>query len=247
MFRQSSILGSTYFASREPVRNPLTLKIIDHAKRMSSRDLSLAGSMGVRLPRGLLVTIDTLLAKMAEGDIIEVTDYDPVRKTSVVIGMKEPSTYVPLHWLGLRTHPDDNVTFLLQMEKPPKGVPLFISKMLHGSFEEAMEVARAMKATDQRSMFLEGRGLFMVSKDLGTLLSDVRAMLVPKKAKKKAPKKRSQSSSRKKTKKVERKAQGKGVKARAKGPRSKKQVRGKRKSHYKRGPTRRSSPKRRRA
>jgi hypothetical protein len=238
MFRQSSIMGSTFFASREPVRNPLTLKMMDRARRMASRDLSLTGSLGVRLPRGLLLTIDTPLAKLAEGDIVEVTDYDPVRKTSMVIGLKEPSVHVPLHWLGLRTHPEDNVTLLLHMEEPPKGVPLFSSKLLHASFEEAMEVVRAMKAGNQRAMFLEGRGVFLVSKDLETLLDDVKALLGTNSPKKKG------TRSRKKAKKVERKARSKDARSRAKRPASKRQVKGKRKSHYKRGPTRRSSPRR---
>ena len=147
MFRQSSILGSTFFASREPVRNPLTLKMLHAARAIASKDLSLVGSMSHRLTRGFLVTIDAQLGAMGEGDIVEVTDYDPVRKTSIVIGMKEPSTYVPLHWLALRTHPELLCSLLIITDKVPAGVKVFSSTLLPGSFEEAMEVAKALKSS----------------------------------------------------------------------------------------------------
>jgi hypothetical protein len=255
MFRQSSILGSTFFASREPVRNPLTLKILHSSRDMASKDMSLAGSMGHRLPRGLLVTTDTPLGNVSESDIVEVTDYDPVRNTSIVIGLKEPTSYVPLHWLALRTHPEHSVTLLLLMETVPEGVDFFSSRLLAASFEEAMEVAKAMKVSGKGVIYLEGRGPFFVAKDLDALKRAVRALLEPKKGskgkkvpKRKKPKRKGTSkkkSGKKKARKVERKASKTKARKESKGrrPRSK-QTRGKRKTHYKRGPTRRSSPRR---
>jgi len=177
MFDPGSILGSTFFASREPVRNPLALKLVHEARAIGSKEPSLIGSIGHRLVRGFLLSADAILCNMKEGDIVEVTEYDPVRKTSLVIGMKGPSRFVALHWLALQTNPDKLVTLYLCVESPPPGVSVFSSKLLHGSFEEAMEVARALKASGKGTIFIDGAGLLMVTRDLETLPKDFEALL----------------------------------------------------------------------
>jgi len=177
MFNPGSILGSTFFASREPVRNTMTLKLIKACQDMGSQEPALMGSLGYRLVRGFLLTTDGNLNTMREGDIVEVTDYDPVRKTSLVIGLREPSKFVPLHWLGIQTNPDKLVTLFLFIDPAPPGINIFSSKLLHGSFEEAMEVAKVLKASKQDAIFIDGGGLFMVSKNLETLSKDFKALL----------------------------------------------------------------------
>lgn len=177
MLNQGSILGSTFFASREPVRNVMTLKLIKACQDMGSQEPALMGCLGYRLVRGFLLTTDGNLNTMREGDIVEVTDYDPVRKTSLVIGLREPSKFVPLHWLGLQTHPDKLVTLFLFIDPAPPGINIFSSKLLHGSFEEAMEVAKVLKASKKDAIFIDGGGLFMVSKNLETLAKDFKDLL----------------------------------------------------------------------
>jgi len=195
VFNPGSIIGSTFFASKEPVRNPLSLKLVHSAKAIGSREASLIGSIGHRLVRGLLLTADTVLCNTGEADVVEVTDYDPVRRTSIVIGMKEPSMYVALHWLGLRTNPDKQATLFLAVPSPPPGTDVFGSKLLHGSFEEAMEVAKALKASKKDRIFIDGAGLFMLAKDLDSLKKDFEGLLKGPSSKKakskngKAPKK----------------------------------------------------------
>lgn len=191
MFDPGSILGSTFFASREPIRNPLALRLVHEARTLGSKEPGLTGSIGHRLVRGFLLSADSVLCNMREGDIVEVTDYDPVRKTSIVIGMKGPSRFLPLHWLAQQTHPDKLVTLYLCVETPPPGVSVFSSKLLHGSFEEAMEVARALKASGKGTIFIDGAGLFMVTRDLETLPKDFEALLEAARAEaKKAPTKK---------------------------------------------------------
>jgi hypothetical protein len=210
------------------------------------------------LTRGFLVTVDAQLGAMGEGDIVEVTDYDPVRKTSIVIGMREPSAYVPLHWLALRTHPELLCSLLIITDKVPAGVKVFSSTLLPGSFEEAMEVAKALKASKRDVIFLENRGLFLVARDLDGLVARLKAVLSGKEAKKKKRKKKPKKKSkkrrskrkgkgtRKKERKVTRRATRKGVRERSsrRKPSRKRRV-SKRKTHYKRGPTRRTAPRRR--
>jgi hypothetical protein len=178
MLNQGSILGSTFFASREPVRNAMSLKIVKACQDMGSQEPALMGSLGYRLVRGFLLTTDGNLNGMREGDIVEVTDYDPVRKTSLVIGLREPSKFVPLHWLGLQTNPDKLVTLFLFIDPAPPGINIFSSKLLHGSFEEAMEVAKVLKASKEDAIFIDGGGLFMVSRNLASLATDFKALLV---------------------------------------------------------------------
>lgn len=189
MFDPGSILGSTFFASREPVRNPLALKLVYAAQRLGTKEPALIGSIGHRLVRGFLLSADVNLCNMKEGDIVEVTDYDPVRKTSLVIGMKSPSRFVPLHWLAFQTNPDKLVSLFLCVDGAPPGISVFTSKLLHGSFEEAMEVARVLKASKENMIYIDGAGIFMVSKDLESLSKDFMALLKKAKAPSKKGKK----------------------------------------------------------
>jgi hypothetical protein len=202
MLNHGSILGSTFFASREPVRNALTLKLIKACQDMGAMEPALMGSLGYRLVRGFLLTSDGNLHNMREGDIVEVTDYDPVRKTSLIIGLREPSKFVPLHWLGIQTHPDKLVTLFLFVDPAPPGVNIFSSKLLHGSFEEAMEVAKVLKASKKDAIFIDGGGLFMVSKNLETILKDFKALL--EKAKEETPPEGKAPSKEKKPKRKDR-------------------------------------------
>jgi hypothetical protein len=234
MFRQGSILGSTYFASREPVRSPLALRLVDTGRRLASKDTSMAGSMSHRLPRGMLVTSDAAFPTMAEDSIVELMDYDPVRKTSIVVGLKEPTIYVPHHWLALRTHPEANVSCLLLMESPPKGVKVFSTRLLRGSFEEAMEMVKALKGCRDGCLFMEGRGLFIVTKDLRSLERTVSGLRPKGPGKGTKPKGKGKASATKVTRTKAKRGKKAGT------PKSKRTT-GKKRTHYKRGPTRRGS------
>lgn len=225
MFQPGSILGSTFFASREPVRDPRTLEMINTCRAMASKDPSMAGSVSLRRPHGQLVSADTSFSTMAEDHVLDLKDYDPVRRTSMVIGMKEPTQHVALHWLALRTHPGYDVSLLVFKETPPKGIKIFSSKLLHGSFDEAMEAVKAMKEAKVTTMFLTGVGLLLLSKDLEALKDDLASLSGGKKGRKKAGPKKGLGQKRKKRKHKERPS--------------------KKKTHYKRGPTRRKSKGRR--
>jgi hypothetical protein len=190
----------------------------------------MAGSIGVRQPGAFLMSGDSTFGTMAEDEIVELKDYDPVRKTSIVIGLKEPTTYVPLHWLALRTHPGKNVSLLLFREAPPKGVPVFSSKILHGSFDEAMEIVKALKASKKDAIFLEGRGLLLMAKELKGLASGLTKVFGKAQAKKRTKGQKKGPATKRKCNK--------------KGPSKAKPRTSKKKTHYKRGPTRRRSKRR---
>lgn len=228
MFNPGSVLGSSFFASREPVRDPQALSLVHACRAMASKDPSLAGSISLRRPHGQLVSADVELGTMSEDGIVDLKDYDPVRRTSMVIGLKEPSVYVPLHWLALRTHPGLNVSMLLLRESVPEGIEVFSSSLLHGSFEEAMEVVKAMKASKVPAMFISGVGLLLLAKDLEELPKVLDGLLGKERPEGKGP--------------------GPGTRGSRKGRASTRTTKprpSKVKRHYKRGPTRRGSKGRR--
>ena len=107
------------------------------------------------------------------------------------------------------------------------------------------EMAKALKASKKRCLFMPGRGLFVVAKDLDSLEATLEPVL-GKGARKRASGKGKDKGARKDRRGPKGK---KGKAGPTKGPRSRrpmtrKQTKGKRKAHYKRGPTRRRSPRR---
>ncbi len=91
------------FVSREKIRNPLIAEIIGIGKKIGKK-----GTISARFGNRILITANHDLGELKESDFVEVVDYNILSDIAIVIGPKEPSAVLPLHWMIYRL-PDINV------------------------------------------------------------------------------------------------------------------------------------------
>ena len=92
----------TLFLSREEVKNPLVDEIKRAGKIVKEKGLveGTYGNISVRYGKRIVITAaNSDLGKLSNDDIVEVVDYNPATDVAMVIGLKEPSTETPMHWL----------------------------------------------------------------------------------------------------------------------------------------------------
>jgi len=91
------------FVSKEKIRNPLVAEIIRIGKKIRKK-----GTISARFGNRILITANHDLGELKESDFVEVVDYNILSDIAIVIGPKEPSSVLPLHWMIYRL-PDINV------------------------------------------------------------------------------------------------------------------------------------------
>ena len=85
------------FISKEIIGNPLVAEIVRIGKKIGKK-----GTISARFGNRILITASYNLKNLKEDDFVEVVDYNILSDTAVVIGPKEPSAALPLHWMIYR-------------------------------------------------------------------------------------------------------------------------------------------------
>ena len=147
----------TFFVGHERCRLPEALRL----SALMGRLEGFPGSLSIRAARGFVISSQQSgRGAFTEDDVVEVEDYDPVRHTCLVIGLREPSADTPLHWLAYRT---DELTravcFVWDIHKRD-GVVYPAVRHPAGSFDEALEVVALAKKSGAPAG-VEGRGYLL--------------------------------------------------------------------------------------
>ena len=90
------------FLSNENIKNPIIEEMEDAGKKLKERGYvtETYGNISVRYGKRMIITAtNSDLGNLQDDDFVEVTDYNPVTNTALVIGRKRPSRETPMHWL----------------------------------------------------------------------------------------------------------------------------------------------------
>ena len=137
-----NISFQTFFASREQSNCPLIPDIVRVGKKLKEMGLLEDGTGVVSLGYGRRVLINgnnVSLGNVGRGDILEIVDYDPVKRVALTIGDKEPHVETPVHWLI--HHARDDVNAVVQInskklaERLSKKLPATEKEWPPGTFE----------------------------------------------------------------------------------------------------------------
>lgn len=112
------------FVSREKVKNPYTVEMIKRG-----REIKEEGTISVRFGNRIIITTRYDLGDLGEDDFAEVVDFNITSNVSLVIGRKEPSIALPLHWMIYRL-PNVNAIVHLHKTLPDKLDMDYVLKML---------------------------------------------------------------------------------------------------------------------
>ncbi len=150
----------TLFLSREEVKNPLVDEIKRAGKIVKEKGLveGTYGNISVRYGKRIVITAaNSDLGKLSNDDIVEVVDYNPATDVAMVIGLKEPSTETPMHWLIYRR---DDINAIIHVHATFEEAPTSEKYAKEGTLELAMEAIKALK--NSKIANLRGHGSIAV-------------------------------------------------------------------------------------
>ena len=163
----------TFFLSNEISKCPLILDAIEICKELCGKNILKNHGNGLSIRYGNRIVItgeDANLCDLSVKDFIEVVDFDPFKKTALVIGLKEVDSYVQTHWLIYRVRNDVNVVFHLKNfdENIDRDLPEFKG---NGSLEFSLNILKALKnnkyvLTRDGTLFIVGRSLQEIKKTI---------------------------------------------------------------------------------
>ena len=163
----------TFFLSNEISKCPLISNAIEICKELCGKNILKNHGNGLSIRYGNRIVItgeDANLCDLSVKDFIEVVDFDPFKKTALVIGLKEVDSYVQTHWLIYRARNDVNVVFHLKNfdENIDRDLPEFKG---NGSLEFSLNILKALKnnkyvLTRDGTLFIVGRSLQEIKKTI---------------------------------------------------------------------------------
>ena len=135
----------TLFLSREEVRNPLADEIKRAGKIVKEKRLVEGnyGNISARYGKRMVITATgSDLGNLSNEDMVEVVDYNPATDVAMVIGLKEPSTETPMHWLLYRR---EDINAIIHVHATFEEAPTSEKYAKEGTLELAMEAIKALK------------------------------------------------------------------------------------------------------
>ncbi|MFC2163144.1 class II aldolase/adducin family protein [Candidatus Altiarchaeota archaeon] len=152
----------------------LIAEILASGKRLNDLGLTPenAGNLSVRTEDGLLITVGGInKGELTEDDVVEVVDFD--FKDAKVVGTKEPSSEVPMHYLIYQSYPLANAVVHVHDElaldnavklKVALGISTTEVKASYGTQDQAFEVIEAL--SHAQYAIIKGHGIVCMGASL---------------------------------------------------------------------------------
>ena len=174
-----NISFQTFFASREQSNCPLIPDIVRIGKKLKEMGLLKDGTGVVSLGYGRRVLINgnnVSLGDIGRGDILEIVDYDPVKRVALTIGDKEPNVETPVHWLVHHARDDVNAVVQINSKKLAKRLskklPATKKEWPPGTFELTKEILKTLRTG--KGILIKNKGALFV----GNSLKEVEDLIV---------------------------------------------------------------------
>lgn len=168
----------TLFVSKEVSNCPLIAQMIRLGQSLQQRGLTSKDSATLSLDYGkrLLINAKNIdLTKMAQQDVVEIVDYDPLKNIMMVIGPKDPSIETPVHWIIQKARHDINA--LLQINSPSlfkrfqKKFPTTERETKPATLERAKELLRVLR--NGKIILIQNEGILFTGLTINDLQSTV--------------------------------------------------------------------------
>jgi len=167
----SNLSFQTFFASKEQSNCPLIPHIVRIGKKLKEMGLLKDGSGVVSLGYGKRVLIngnDVSLGDVRGEDILEIVDYNPVKRIVLTIGDKEPNVETPVHWLIHHAREDVNAVVQINskklVEKFSKKLPSTEKEWPSGTLELTKEILKTLRTG--KIILIKNKGILFVGRNL---------------------------------------------------------------------------------
>ena len=161
----------TFYVSKEQSNCPLIADIIKVGRKFKEIGLLKNALVTISLSYGKRIIIngkDTDFGNINREDILEIVDYDPIKKIALTIGQKEPDMETPVHWLIQHARHDVNAIIQLNgkklLEKISIHIPETEKEQAYGTLELAKEILKALRGS--KSIRVKNKGLLFIGTSL---------------------------------------------------------------------------------
>lgn len=165
----------TYFISKEESNCPLIYEIIRIGKKI--KDLNLTNKINeivisLRYGKRILINAEAkALGDLKKEDILEIVDYDPIKKILLVIGQKLPRIDTPVHWIIHHARDDINAVIQINFDKLDRKfsniIPITEKESKPGTLEQAKEILKQFR--NSKRVIIRNQGLILAGKSLKEL------------------------------------------------------------------------------
>jgi len=168
----ANLNNQTFFVSKEQSNCPLIPEIVRLGKKFEDLGLLKEDSEAIisqKYGKRLLINgSGSQFGEIKINDIIEIVDYDPVKKVTLAIGPKNPHVETPVHWLIHQARDDVNAIIHLKSiklsEKLIKKLPSTDVEKPPGTLELAKEVLKTLRTN--KKIIIKNNGVLFVGNNL---------------------------------------------------------------------------------
>ena len=175
----SNINFQTFFVSNDITTNPLFGDFIKIITELEKGNLIKNNNFTVSIKYGkrLLINSNNISFKeISKQDIVEIVDYDPLKKIFLAIGKKIPSIDAPVHWIIQNARSDINAIVELSEHKlnnkTKKGFIEIEKEYLRGTIDLAKEILKTLRSS--KNIFIKNNGVIMVGINSDDIIKTIR-------------------------------------------------------------------------
>ena len=168
----ANLNNQTFFVSKEQSNCPLIPDIVRLGKKFEDLGLlkeDTEAIISLKYGKRLLINgSGSNLGEIKINDIIEIVDYDPVKKVTLTIGPKNPHVETSVHWLIHKARDDVNAIIHLKSvklsEKLIKKLPSTEGEKPPGTLDLAKEVLKTLRTS--KKIIIKNNGVLFVGNSL---------------------------------------------------------------------------------
>jgi ribulose-5-phosphate 4-epimerase/fuculose-1-phosphate aldolase len=161
----------TFFVSREMSNCPLIVDMMRVCKKLDKLNLLGDGDGSISVAYGKRIILngnDGNLKHMKQEDIVEIVDYDPIKNIVLALGIADPCSETPVHWLIQKARDDIHAVLLLSnkkiVKKLPQDVPATEHEAPSGTIDLAKEVLKALR--QEKTIAIKNKGVLFAGFNL---------------------------------------------------------------------------------
>ena len=156
----------TFYVSKEESNCPLIADILRLNKKLQNiNNASISHRYGKRV---LFNNSNIKPEKTKKEDFLEIVDYNPFKKTLMVMGKNKPTEDAPLHWFIINYRKEINAIVLIKdkdyMQKFQDKFSIADKKLPIWSVEKIKEIMKLL--ADNKKIYLRNTGILYVGKSL---------------------------------------------------------------------------------
>lgn len=159
----------TFYVSHEQSHCPLVSDMIRLGKNFGETSLpeDTTGVISLGYGKRIIINGNNIdLENLKIEDVLEIVDYDPVKKIVLAMGPTEPNVDTPVHWLIHHARDDVNAVIQLNgeklVEKFSKKLPTTEKEYTSGTLELAKEILRTLRTSNSKNILLKDKGILFV-------------------------------------------------------------------------------------